>query len=101
MSKQPTPTPPPDPLDELTTQLLEVGAVLSQVVGRMVAFQAAGRAAPDSAPLPEVAQSLVRGVLNEVGLKHSKRDIRVAAAIIDEAEEAIRENIFFVGPELN
>lgn len=71
------------------------------MVSGMIAFQAAGRAAPDSPPIPEVAHSLVRGVLDEVGRRHSKRDIRVAAAIIGEAEEAICDNIFVVGPELN
>ena len=91
----------PDPIDELVTQLLECGGVLSQIVSRMVEFQAAGRSAPDAAPIPEVAHSLIQGVLDGVRKRHSKRDIRVAATIIAEATEAIGENIFYVGPELN
>ena len=101
MTNQSRPTPPPEPLDELTGQLLAVGAVLSQIISGMVRYQAAGRSAPDSAPIPEVAHELIRGVLNEVGKLHSKRDIRVAARIVEEATEAICENIFYVGPELN
>jgi len=46
---------PPDALDELVEQLLECGAVLSQIISHMVRFQAGGRAAPDAAPIPEVA----------------------------------------------
>jgi hypothetical protein len=78
-----------------------VGGVLSQIVGRMVGFQAAGRSAPDAASIPEVAQTLVRSVLDEVGRRHSKRDVRVAAAIVSESTHAMCENIFYVGPELN
>jgi hypothetical protein len=101
MSNQSSPTPPPAPLDELTTQLLEVGAVLSQLVSGMVRFQAAGRSAPDSAPIPEVAHQLVCSSLDEIAKRHSRRDIRVAARIVEEATHAICENIFYVGPELN
>ncbi len=89
------------PLDELVAQLLECGGVLSQIVGRMVEFQAAGRSAPDAAPIPEVAHSLIRDVLDGVRKRHSERHIRVAATIIAEATEAMCENIFFVGQELN
>jgi hypothetical protein len=92
---------PPDPLGELTSELLGCGGVLSQMIGGMIEFQAAGRSAPDAAPIPEVAQSLVRDVLDEVGKRHSKRDIRMAATIVAEATDAICENIFFVDPELN
>jgi hypothetical protein len=91
----------PEPLDELATELLEVGAVLSQIVGRMVEFQAAGRSAPDATPIPEVAHALIKGVLDGVRKQHSKRDIRVAATIVAQATHAITENIFYVGPELN
>jgi hypothetical protein len=89
------------PLDELAKQLLECGGVLSQIISHMVRFQPRGEPPPDLAPIPEVAQTLIRGVLEEVGKRHSKRDIRVAAAIVREATRQIGENIFFVGPELN
>jgi hypothetical protein len=101
MTTRSDPTPPAAPLDELTTQLLEVGAVLSQMITHMVEFQAAGRSAPDAAPIPEVAHELISGVLGAVGKRHSKRDIRVAARIVEEATREICENIFYVGPELN
>jgi hypothetical protein len=92
---------PPDPLDELTEQLLECGAVLSQLISGMVEHQASGRSAPDAAPIPEVAHSLVFDVLRSVRKGYSKRDIRVAAKIVEAATEAICNDIFIVGPELN
>jgi hypothetical protein len=91
----------PDALDDLVTELLACGAVLSQIISHMVRFQASGRAAPDAAPIPEVAHSLIRGVLGDVRKRHSKRDIKVAARIVKEATDAIGEEIFFVGPELS
>jgi hypothetical protein len=91
----------PDPLDELVTQLLDCGGVLSQIVARMAEFQAAGRLAPDHVPIPEVARTLLRDVLDEVVERHSIRDVRVAAEIIAESTDAICEGIFYVGPELN
>jgi hypothetical protein len=90
-----------DCLDELVTELLQCGGVLSQIIGRMVEFQASGRPAPGAVPIPEIAHSLIRGVLDGVRKRHSRRDIRVAAAIIREATDAIVDDVFFVGPELN
>jgi hypothetical protein len=91
----------PDALDDLTTQLLECGGVLSQMISHMLQFQASGRSAPDAAPIPEVAHTLIRSVLDGVKKRHSKRDIKVAAAIVKEATAAICDDIFYVGPELN
>jgi hypothetical protein len=90
---------PPDPLDGLVTQLLSCGAVLSQMITEMVEFGASGRAAPDAAPIPEVAHSLIRGVLHNVEKRHSKRDINVAAAIVGETIDAICEEIYVVDPD--
>jgi hypothetical protein len=90
-----------DPLDELTTSLLECGAVLSQMTSHMAEFDAAGKSAPDAAPISDVAHTLIHDVLGDVRKRHSKRDIRVAGAIVAEATTAIVENIFYVGPELN
>jgi hypothetical protein len=92
---------PADGLDDLVTQLLECGGVLSQIISHMVRFQAAGRSAPDAAPIPEVAHSLIRSVLGGVAKRHSKRDIKVAAAIVKQATAAICDEIYYVGPELN
>jgi hypothetical protein len=53
-------------------------------------------------PRPEVAHSLIRGgVVSGVGKRHSKRDIRAAATIIQQATASISNEIYFVGPELN
>jgi len=89
------------PLDELVIQLLDCGGALSQIISRMVSFQAAGRSAPDSAPIPETAHSIIRDVVDGVRKRHSKWDIKVAAAIVKEATAALCDDIFFVGPELN
>lgn len=81
--------------------LLACGAVLSQVISRMVEYQASDRSPPDAAPIPQVAHSLIGGVLADVRKHHSQRDIDVAAAILGEATEAIIACTFFGGPELN
>jgi hypothetical protein len=88
----------PEPLDELVARLLECGAVLSQMVAAMVEFQASGRSAPDAAPIPEVAHSLVRGELGGLVARHGKEDIALAARIVSEAAEAISDGIFILGP---
>jgi len=92
---------PPDALDELVTELLDCGGILSQIISRMVEFQATGRSASDAAPIPEVAHSLIRSVLQDVAERHSRRDVKVAAAIVKQATGLICDEIFHVGPELN
>lgn len=101
MTHRSAPTRPADPLDELVAQLLVCGGLLSQIISRMVEFQSSGESAPDSTPIPELAHAVIRGVLDDVRKRHSRRDIALAAAIVREAAEGITENIFFVGPELN
>jgi hypothetical protein len=96
MSDQSTSTNSPAALDELVSQLLSCGAVLSQIIGRMVQFEAAGRSAPDAAPIPDVAHSVIRGVLDDVAERHPDVEIRAAAAIVNEVTDAICEDIFFV-----
>ena len=87
------------PLDELVTELLGCGAVLSQIVSGMVRFAASGRSTPNLAPIPDVAHSLISDVLADVVKRYSKRDVKIAAAIIRDATETIGEEIFFVDPE--
>ncbi len=89
----------PAPLDHFVVEILECGAVLSQMISHMVRFEASGRSAPDAAPIPDVAHSLIRDVLGGVATRYSKRDIGVAAAIVKAATDAIVEEIFFVEPE--
>lgn len=90
---------PADPVDELVHELLECGAVLSQIIGHMVENRDAGRSAPDAAPIPEIAHSVIHSTMRRVRKGHSKRDIRVAATIIGETTEAMCEEIFFVDPD--
>jgi hypothetical protein len=89
---------PASPLDELAAALLSAGAVLSQMIGGMLEWERSGRSAPDAPPIPEVAHSLVVDVLDGVRRHRSRRDIRVAAAIIAEATEAICSDIYTVDP---
>ena len=83
-----------DALDELVSELLGCGAVLSQMISRMVEWESAGHSAPDAAPIPTVAHELIGSVLDEVKRRHSRRDLIVAASIVGEATNAITENIF-------
>jgi hypothetical protein len=87
---------PRDGLNDLVTALLGCGGVLSQIISQMVRWEASGQSAPDAAPIPETAHSLICSVLPEVKRKHSSRDLKVAARIINEVTEAISENIFLV-----
>jgi hypothetical protein len=71
--------------------------VLSQIISRMVQFQASGRSAPDAMPIPEAAHSIIRDVLRDVQKRHSKRDVKVAATIVRQATAAMCNDIFFAG----
>ena len=101
MTDHTDPASPHDALDKLISELLGVGAVLSQIVTQMVRFEAGGRSAPDAAPIPEVAHSLLRDVLRDLRKQHSDRDLGVAAAVVNEATEAICNEVFFVDMDLN
>jgi hypothetical protein len=91
----------PDPLDALTEQLLECGGVLSQIISHMVQFEASGQSAPDTAPIVDVARGLIRDVIGGLARRHSAAEISAAAAIVDEATEAISKDLFFVSPDMN
>jgi hypothetical protein len=92
--------PPPDALDDFVTQLLECGGVLSQIISGMVEFQSSGRSAPDAAPIPEVAHTLIRSVIEDFATRFSKRDVKVAARIVREATQLMCSDLYVVGPEL-
>lgn len=91
---------PEDSLDELVIELLACGGALSQMITGMVEFSASGRSAPDAPPIPDVARSLIRDVCRGLAKRHSKRDVRVAAAIVREATDAICNDIFAVNPDM-
>lgn len=87
-----------DPLDQLVHELLECGAVLSQMISHMVEFEASGRAAPDSAAIPDVAHDLIRCVIADVRKGFSRRDIKVAARMVKQVTAAICNDIFYIPP---
>jgi hypothetical protein len=89
----------PEPLDELVHELLECGAVLSQMISRMVEFEASGRGAPDAAPIPEIAHFLIRDVSKHLRHQYSRRDLRIAAKLVNQVTEAICSDIYYVPPE--
>jgi hypothetical protein len=99
MSEHSEPYAPIDPLDELVEQLLDCGAVLSQMIGHMVEFGAAGRTAPDAPPIGEIAHKLIRDVIGGVRRRHSKRDVRVAAEIVEQVTSTIAQEIYLVRPD--
>lgn len=99
MTDQSPPQPPAAPLDELVANLLDCGGALSQMISHMVAFEASGKGSPDAAPIPETAHELIRSVSEDVPKRYSKRDIRIAARIVELITDAICEDIFFVPPD--
>ena len=90
------PSHPADALDELIDQLLNCGGVLSQIVGHMVKSQATGQAAPDAAPIPEAAHTVLRDALSDLVLRHRTDSLEMAARIVEEATNAICANVFLV-----
>ena len=77
---QPTGLPSRDAaIDELVTQLLECGGVMSQIIGHMARSQVMGRSVPDVVPIPVVAHQLISGVVTDVRRRHSRHDLTVAA----------------------
>jgi hypothetical protein len=92
---------PPDALDELVDNLLDCGGALSQMISHMVRSEAAaaGRATPETAPIPEIAHGLIRSVAKPVAHSYSKRDIKVAAKIVAQMTEVICDEIFMVDPD--
>ena len=92
---------PSDPLDDLVSELLGCGAVLSQIIGRMIEFEASGRSDPHAAAIPDVAHSVIRSVLDDVKGRHADAEIRATALIVSEVTDAICNDIFFVAPDMN
>jgi hypothetical protein len=90
------PLPDDDALDELVAQLLGCGAVLGQLIGRMLEFEAAGRSARSAHPIPEVAHSVVRSVIPELTRRRPARELEAAAAIVSEVTDAICEEILLL-----
>jgi hypothetical protein len=96
MTDQHADSEPHDALDDLVDQLLDCGAVLSQIVGQMIKVEAAGPSAPDAAPIPEIAHAVIRDALQDLPSLHPDHDLTTAAAIVEQATHAMCENIFIV-----
>lgn len=87
--------PKPHVLDEFISQLLGAGAVLSQIISQMVRHAAATGPLPDVAPIPDVAHELLAGALTDLK-RYSRRDLTIAARILEEATDRICEEVYFV-----
>jgi hypothetical protein len=85
-----------DALDALVAQLLACGGPLSQMIGHMAKFEASGLPSPDAPPILEIAHKLIRDVNAELPQRHTERELRAAAEIVEEVTTAICENIFLV-----
>ena len=98
MEPQPTSNHRAAVLDELVSELLVCGMVLSQLIDGMAEWEMTHGCNPDAPPLTQIAHSLVSGVAaDRVG--HPKRDLRVSAAIVREITAAVREDIYVVNPD--
>jgi hypothetical protein len=93
MNADAAPSTPSDALDELVDQLLNCGGVLSQIVGHMIKAQAAHGADPNAVPVYEVAHAAIREALGDLPGRHSGRDLETAARIVEEATNAICQNV--------
>ena len=90
-SSQPAPA-----LDELATQLLACGAILSQIVSRMARNAAARRSAPDAMPIPDAAHEVILSAIADDLRRHRDTELIAAARIVQLATDALYDNVFFV-----
>ncbi len=99
---EPQPQPTPDErsavLDDLVGELLVCASGLNHLITGMIEWEMTQGSPPDAPPLAQVACSLVSGVAAD-RLRHSKRDLRVTTAIIQEITAAVREDIYVVNPD--
>ena len=96
MSELTDPSRPDDVLDRFVGELLGAGAVLSQIVSQMARFDAAFGESPDAVPIPQAAHEFLSSVVAELKPRHSRRDWKVAAAILKETTETICNDVYFV-----
>jgi hypothetical protein len=62
----------------------------------MARFDAARAEGPDAVPIPQAAHELLASVLAELKPRHSRRDWKVAAAILKEATDTMCNDVYFV-----
>jgi hypothetical protein len=102
MTDHPKSSPEPvEPLDELVAELLDCGGVLSQIISAMVEFQAGGHHAGDQVPTPEIAYSIVRGVVCGLSERFSAADLQTSAIVVREVTEVLCNELYVLGPDLN
>ena len=84
-------------MEELVDRLIDCGGVLSQMVQHGLEWEA--RRGPGLEPPPDTLAPLIRSVVGDVRRQYSKRDIVVAAKIVDQMTATIASEIFLVSPE--
>jgi hypothetical protein len=85
-----------DSVDALVAQVVDCGAVMSQIVNHMVASQSSGRTAPDAPPIPVVLHELLRGVLEPLVKTLAPSKIRQTTTMLEAITKTISEEIFLV-----
>jgi hypothetical protein len=85
-----------DPLQQFVDELIEVGAVLSQIVAHMALSGTRGSGSPDAVPIPLVLGQVLAGVLEPVAERHGADAVGAAARLVGDARERIGDEIFLV-----
>jgi hypothetical protein len=85
-------------LDELVSELLVCSGSIHHMISGMIDWEMTYGSPPDAPSLAQNAHTLVGGAARP-RLRHSKRDVRVAAAILREITAAVREDIYVVNPD--
>ena len=93
------------PLQQFVDELIEVGAVLSQIVEHMVLSGTRRGGSPDAVPIPAVLGQLLTGVLEPVAERYGADAVEAAARLVGDTRERIGDEIFLVphdstGPDL-
>jgi hypothetical protein len=85
-------------IDELVGELLVCSGSIHHMISGMIDWEMTYGSPPDAPSLAKNAQTLVSGAAGP-RVRQSKRDLRVAAAILREITAAIREDIYVVNPD--
>jgi hypothetical protein len=88
----------PKPVRKFAINLVEAGGYFSVVIAQMADYSQR-HPNPDAKPIPYVLRDLVQGILADE-LKAHPEDVATAARIVDEAIDAISQNLFFVDESL-
>ncbi len=81
-------------LDDFVGELVEAGALLSQVVAHMHSSESSS----SSPPIPVVLAGLVTSVIERVAIDHGRVNLEIATAVLSDAVGAMHSEILLVPP---